>query len=58
MELLGVFAAQAAAAIHATRVQRDLDELLRQALGRLAGEDLAPEAIEALVSAATDRPRP
>jgi len=53
MELLGVFAAQAAAAIHATRVQRDLDELLRQALGRLAGDELAPEAIDALVSAAT-----
>jgi GAF domain-containing protein len=53
MELLGVFAAQAAAAIHATRVQRDLDELLRQALGRLADDDLAPEAIEALVSSAT-----
>jgi len=40
MELLGVFAAQAAAAIHATRVQRDLDELLHQALGRLAGDEL------------------
>ncbi len=53
MELLGVFAAQAAAAIHATRVQRDLDELLRQALGRLAGDELAPEAIDELVTAAT-----
>jgi GAF domain-containing protein len=53
MELLGVFASQATAAIHATRVQRDLDELLRQALGRLAGDDLAPEAIDELVSSAT-----
>jgi GAF domain-containing protein len=53
MELLGVFAAQAAAAIHATRVQRDLDELLRQALGRLAGDDLAPDDLDAIVSAAT-----
>ncbi len=54
MELLGVFAAQAAAAIHATRVQRDLDELLHQALGRLVGEELDAGAIEAIVSAATD----
>ena len=53
MELLGVFAAQAAAAIHATRVQRDLDELLRQALGRLAGDDLGPEAVDDIVSEAT-----
>jgi GAF domain-containing protein len=53
MELLGAFAAQAAAAIHATRVQRDLDELLRQALGRLAGDDLTPESVDELVSAAT-----
>ncbi|MFI5291791.1 MAG: GAF domain-containing protein [Candidatus Limnocylindrales bacterium] len=52
MELLGVFAAQAAAAIHATRVQRDLDELLRQALGRLA-DDVDADAIDAVVSAAT-----
>ena len=53
MELLGVFAAQAAAAIHATRVQRDLDELLHQALGRLVGDELGPEAVDAIVSAAT-----
>jgi GAF domain-containing protein len=53
MELLGVFAAQAAAAIHATRIQRDLDELLRQALGRMVGDDLDTEAIETIVSAAT-----
>ena len=30
-----------------------LDELLRQALGRLAGDELTPEAIDELVSAAT-----
>ena len=52
MELLGVFAAQAAAAIHATRVQRDLDELLRQALGRLT-DDVDADHIDAVVSAAT-----
>ena len=54
MELLGVFAAQAAAAIHATRVQRDLGELLHLALLRLAGDDLDSGQIEAIVSAATE----
>lgn len=55
MELLGVFAAQAATAIAVTRVQRDLPTLLRGALRQLAGMpgDLAEEDLDALVSAAT-----
>lgn len=51
MELLGVFANQAATAIAATRVQRDLPSLLRAALSQLDG-DLSPEQVEDVVSAA------
>lgn len=51
MELLGVFANQAATAIAATRVQRDLPSLLRAALSQLDA-DLSDEQIEDVVSAA------
>lgn len=54
MELLAVFARQAAAAIAATRVQRDLAALLREALRRVdEAEPLDEAAVEALVSATT-----
>ncbi len=53
MELLAVFASQAATAIAAAKIRRDLGDLLRQVL-----RDLAPqvdeEALEALVGAATE----
>ena len=52
MELLAVFARQAAAAIRAARVQRDTESLLRSVLGRV-GDDLSEEQAEALVTAAT-----
>lgn len=51
MELLAVFARQAAAAIRAARVQRDTEQLLRTVLARL-GDDLDGDAVEALVGAA------
>jgi GAF domain-containing protein len=52
MELLAVFAAQAAAAIRASRVQRDTGRLLRAVLGGLADE-LDEAGLDALVAAAT-----
>ncbi|HET8570989.1 MAG TPA: GAF domain-containing protein [Candidatus Limnocylindria bacterium] len=52
MELLAVFAKQAATAIAATRVQRDLPSLLRSALSQLDG-DLTDAQLESIVSAAT-----
>lgn len=52
MELLGVFAAQAATAIAVTRAQRELPRLLRSAFDR-AGGGLSEEQLEALVSAAS-----
>jgi GAF domain-containing protein len=51
MELLAVFATQAAAALRAARVQRDSERLLRAALARV-GDDLSEEQVEELVSAA------
>ncbi len=51
MELLAVFAGQAAAAIRASRVQRDSERLLRAVL-QSVGDDLDESAVEALVSAA------
>jgi GAF domain-containing protein len=51
MELLAVFARQAAAAIRAARVQRDSEQLLRTVLERV-GDDLDEDAVNALVSAA------
>ena len=53
MELLAVFARQAAAAIRAARVQRDSQQLLRSALAGVGGEDVSDEQLDALVSAAT-----
>jgi GAF domain-containing protein len=51
MELLAVFATQAAAAIAATKVQRDLPTLLRASLSQLSPEMSAAQ-VEAIVSAA------
>lgn len=53
MELLAVFARQAAAAIRAVRVQRDAERLLRAALQRTGEGELADADVEALVSGAT-----
>ncbi|MBA3308355.1 MAG: GAF domain-containing protein [Chloroflexi bacterium] len=53
MELLGAFAAQAAAAINATRVQRDTSRLLREVFRELGDVELDEAAVESLVSAAT-----
>jgi GAF domain-containing protein len=53
MELLGAFAVQAAAAINATRVQRDTSRLLSDVFRELGEGQLDPAAIESLVSAAT-----
>jgi GAF domain-containing protein len=54
MELLAVFAGQAAAAIAAMRVQRDLAGLVREALRRLDDQAaLEPVALERLVAAIT-----
>lgn len=50
MELLAVFARQAAAAIRAARVQRDSAQLLRTVLARLGGEELAEDGLEQLIS--------
>ncbi|HUG48911.1 MAG TPA: GAF domain-containing protein [Candidatus Limnocylindria bacterium] len=54
MELLAVFARQAAAAIRVARVQRDTGQLLSAVLRRLADEELPDDELEALVSAATN----
>lgn len=51
MELLGVFARQAAAAIEAARTGRDSARLLRDVLGAIAGDELGEEALDALVEA-------
>ncbi len=53
MELLGVFARQAAAAINATRVQRDTTRLLREVFRELGEGALDETAVESLVSEAT-----
>jgi GAF domain-containing protein len=53
MELLGVFARQAAAAIEASRVQRDTARLLADVLRRLTGDALDAGAMEELVADAT-----
>jgi GAF domain-containing protein len=52
MELMAVFATQAAAAIRAARVQRDSEQLLRTVLGRV-GDDLEPQQVDDLVTAAS-----
>ncbi|MEX2546703.1 MAG: GAF domain-containing protein [Chloroflexota bacterium] len=53
MELLAVFARQAAAAIRAARVQRDTHELFRTVLAQIGEGDASEADIEAVVSAAT-----
>ncbi len=53
MELLGVFARQAAAAITATRVQRDTTLLLREVIREIGDEGMTDEAVDALVAAST-----
>ena len=53
MELLAVFARQAAAAIRAARVQRDSYELFKAVLTRLGDSDVTEAEVEAVVSAAT-----
>jgi GAF domain-containing protein len=54
MELLAVFARQAAAAIRAARVQRDSQQLLRAALAGVAGGEVSDEQLDTLISAATN----
>jgi len=53
MELMGVFAAQAATAIAVTRAQRELPRLLRSAFDRAGDGALTDEQLDALVSAAS-----
>lgn len=53
MELLAVFARQAAAAIRAARVQRDTNSLLRAVLSQIGDGELSDEQTEAVVAAAT-----
>lgn len=53
MELLAVFARQAAAAIRAVRVQRDGARLLATVLAGVGDDELSADAVGALVSAAT-----
>jgi GAF domain-containing protein len=53
MELLAVFARQAAAAIEASKVQRDTARLLRGTLLRLADGGLGSAQVDELVAAAT-----
>lgn len=52
MELLGVFATQAATAIAVTRAQRELPRLLRSAFARAGEDNLSEAQLDALVSAA------
>ena len=52
MELLAVFASQAATAINVARVQRDTTSLLRTVLAGI-GDDMSPEQVDTLVSEAT-----
>ena len=54
MELIGVFAAQAATAIAVTRAQRELPQLLRTAFSRATGNGLTDAQLDALVAAASD----
>ncbi len=53
MELLAVFARQAAAAIRAARVQRDTAQLLRSVLRDIGTDQLGDDDVETLVSVAT-----
>jgi hypothetical protein len=53
MELLAVFARQAAAAIRAARVQRDTTRLFQTILARIGGDDVSNETLQQLVSSLT-----
>jgi GAF domain-containing protein len=53
MELLGVFAAQATAAIKAARVQRDTGRLLRAVLRQIAGDEVQAAGVDDLAANAT-----
>ena len=53
IELAGVFARQAAIAISASRVERDVASLLRAGLTALAGADLPASSVDELVATAT-----
>jgi GAF domain-containing protein len=53
MELMGVFAAQAATAIAVTRAQRELPHLLRSAFDRASNGAMTDAQLDALVSAAS-----
>jgi GAF domain-containing protein len=52
MELLGVFAAQAATAIAVTRAQREVSDLLRAAFKASGDRELTDAEVEALISVA------
>jgi hypothetical protein len=52
VELASAFARQAAVAIRASRVERDVAALLGEVLGALAGDEAPPDGVEALVAAA------
>ena len=54
MELLGVFARQAAAAIDAARVGRDSERLLRAVLARVGDQELSDAQLDALVGTLSD----
>jgi GAF domain-containing protein len=54
MELLAVFARQAATAIEASKVQRDTGRLLRAVLRQVGEGDLSEEQVEGLAEAATE----
>jgi GAF domain-containing protein len=54
MELLAVFARQAATAIEASKVQRDTGRLLREVLRQVGEGDLSDEQVEGLAEVATD----
>lgn len=54
MELLAVFARQAAAAIEATKVQRDGASMLRSVLREVGDQQLTEEQLDALTSAAAE----
>ena len=52
IELAGVFARQASVAIRASRVERDTATLLDSVLSGLAGDDVPPAGVDALVASA------
>jgi GAF domain-containing protein len=54
IELASVFARQAAVAISASRVERDVGQLLGSVIVSLAGGDHDPATVEQIVAAATD----